>query len=219
MSGKMHQIKIKWMKLLRGGKEYFVAKGARCNKSELEYRCNIAKGADIDKSIIGARTSIGRHTTVRSCIVGKYCAVSWNCSLGAKNHPYTHISGSGAFFQPRFGLVDSNHDEINETPVTYIGNDVWIGCNAVIASGVNIGDGAIIGASAVVTKDVEAYSIVMGVPAKHVRYRFDEQIRKNLMKAKWWDWDDSTIRENITLFQEELTVEISEKLVEIARNR
>ena len=76
-----------------------------------------------------------------------------------------------------------------------IGNDVWIGYEAVILSGVTIGDGAIIGARAVVTKDVAPYSIVGGVPAKEIRKRYDPQTIERLIQLKWWDWPEENIRQ------------------------
>lgn len=78
-----------------------------------------------------------------------------------------------------------------------IGNDVWIGYEAVILSGVTIGDGAIIGTRAVVTKDVPPYTIVGGVPAKPIRKRFDEKVIEELLKIKWWDWTEEKIARNI----------------------
>ena len=78
-----------------------------------------------------------------------------------------------------------------------IGNDVWIGYEAVILSGVTIGDGAIIGTRAVVTKDVPPYTIVGGVPAKPIRKRFDEKVIEVLLKIKWWDWTEEKIARNI----------------------
>lgn len=82
-----------------------------------------------------------------------------------------------------------------------IGNDVWIGYEAVILSGVTIGDGAVIGSRAVVTKDVEPYTIVGGVPAKPIRKRFDEQTIKKLEKIGWWNWDEEQIRQNLEAIQ------------------
>lgn len=78
-----------------------------------------------------------------------------------------------------------------------IGNDVWIGYEAVILSGVTIGDGAIIGSRAVVTKDVAPYTIVGGIPARVIRKRFDDEKISKLLHLKWWDWDYYKIKENI----------------------
>ena len=82
-----------------------------------------------------------------------------------------------------------------------VGNDVWIGYEAVILAGVTIGDGAIIGARAVVTKDVPPYTIVGGVPAKQIRKRFNEETIDTLLKLKWWDWSKERIAKNITAIQ------------------
>ena len=82
-----------------------------------------------------------------------------------------------------------------------IGNDVWIGYEALILAGVTVGDGAIIAAHAVVTKDVPPYTIVGGVPAKPIRKRFDDDTIAALEKLRWWDWDEERIRENLSAIQ------------------
>jgi chloramphenicol O-acetyltransferase type B len=80
-----------------------------------------------------------------------------------------------------------------------IGNDVWIGAEAIIMSGVNIGDGAVIGARTVVTKDVPAYAIAAGNPARVVKMRFDEETIGRLLELRWWDWDDAKIEKYLLL--------------------
>ena len=82
-----------------------------------------------------------------------------------------------------------------------IGNDVWIGFEAVILSGVTIGDGAIIGTRAVVTKDVPPYTIVGGIPAKPIRKRFSDDVISELLRLKWWDWPKRRIKRNIGAIQ------------------
>ena len=82
-----------------------------------------------------------------------------------------------------------------------IGNDVWIGYEAVILAGVTIGDGAVIGSRALVTKDVAPYTIVGGIPAKPIRKRFSEGTIKTLLELKWWDWPKERIAQNITAIQ------------------
>lgn len=82
-----------------------------------------------------------------------------------------------------------------------IGNDVWIGYEAVILAGITIGDGAIIGTRDVVTKDVPPYTIVGGIPAKPIRKRFDEEIIVQLLRLKWWDWSEKKISQNIKAIQ------------------
>ena len=82
-----------------------------------------------------------------------------------------------------------------------IGNDVWIGYEAVILAGVTIGDGAVIGARAVVTKDIPPYTIVGGVPAKPIRKRFSQETIDLLLKIKWWNWPEERIRQHIAEIQ------------------
>ena len=82
-----------------------------------------------------------------------------------------------------------------------IGNDVWIGFEAIILSGVTIGDGAIIGTRAVVTKDVPPYTIVGGVPAKPIRKRFSDYVISELLKLQWWNWSENRIKKNIAAIQ------------------
>ena len=84
---------------------------------------------------------------------------------------------------------------------TVIGNDVWIGYEAVIMSGVTIGDGAIIGTRAVVTKDVPPYTIVGGIPAKPIRKRFDDATIEKLEAMRWWDWEEEKVKRNISAIQ------------------
>lgn len=217
MRGGVAYIKMKIRKVLFHSDEYMLAKKTHCKDVEFGYRCNVAYEADIFDSKIGKRTSVGRYTTIRNCDIGGYCAISWNCSLGAKNHHYERLSCSGAFYHSRFGLVDADIKEMEYIPPTVIGNDVWIGCNAVVVSGVTIGDGAVIGAGAIVTKDVEPYAIVVGVPGKCVGYRFEEDIRKNLLEAKWWLWEDDLLKENVEIFQQEMTKELSDKILSISK--
>ncbi len=88
-----------------------------------------------------------------------------------------------------------NHGDI------MVGNDVWIGYEAVILAGVTIGDGAIIGSRAVVTKDVPPYTIVGGLPAKPIRRRYDEETAARLEKLRWWDWPEAQVRRAIPLLQ------------------
>lgn len=98
-----------------------------------------------------------------------------------------------------------------------IGNDVWIGYGAVILRGVSIGDGAIVGAGAVVTKDVDPYTIVGGVPAKTIRKRFNEKIIRQLLKIKWWDWSEKKMIRNKSFFNmnlNEFTGSITELIKE-----
>jgi len=111
------------------------------------------------------------------------------------NHPVDWITTSPIAYS---GWRNTPYQGIKRTyernnQKTVIGNDVWIGVNAIINRGVKIGDGAIIASGAIVTKDVYDYSIVGGVPAKHIKFRFDEETIKKLKKIKWWEKDESLL--------------------------
>lgn len=88
-----------------------------------------------------------------------------------------------------------------------IGNDVWIGANVTILRGVHIGDGAVIGANTLVNKDIPPYAIVVGCPARVIKYRFEETVIQKLLNLKWWNWTDEKIQRNLALFQDEPTME------------
>ena len=137
--------------------------------------------------------------------IGKFCSIA----CGAKflftsgNHSLQSLSTyTFPIFYEEWGLdaKDIRSAWDNKGDIV-IGNDVWIGYEAVILSGVTIGDGAIVGARAVVTKDVPPYTIVGGVPARSIRRRFDEETVKKLEALRWWDWDEERIKRSIPAIQ------------------
>ena len=132
-------------------------------------------------------------------IIGKFCSIAcgtkflFNCA----NHTLKSLSTyTFPLFYEEWELEKSNITTAwdNKGDIV-IGNDVWIGYEAVIMAGVHIGDGAIIAARAVVTKDVPPYTIVGGTPAKEIRKRFDTEVIQQLLKLKWWDWSTNKIRQ------------------------
>lgn len=132
-------------------------------------------------------------------IIGKFCSIAcgtkflFNCA----NHTLKSLSTyTFPLFYEEWELEKSNITTAwdNKGDIV-IGNDVWIGYEAVIMAGVHIGDGAIIAARAVVTKDVPPYTIVGGTPAKEIRKRFDTEVIQQLLKLKWWDWSTYKIRQ------------------------
>ena len=137
--------------------------------------------------------------------IGKFCSLA----CGAKflftsgNHSMQSLSTyTFPIFYEEWGLdaKDIRSAWDNKGDIV-IGNDVWIGYEAVILSGVTVGDGAIVGARAVVTKDVPPYTIVAGVPAHPIRKRFDEEVIAKLQALRWWDWDEEKIKRCIPAIQ------------------
>lgn len=134
-------------------------------------------------------------------IIGKYCSIA----CGAKfmftsgNHKMASLSTYPfPLFDEEWGLNGTNiTDAWDNNGDIVIGNDVWIGYEAVIMQGVHIGDGAIIGTRAVVTKDVAPYTIVGGVPAREIRKRFSEDVIEKLLELQWWNWEEEKVQKNL----------------------
>ena len=138
-------------------------------------------------------------------IIGKFCSIACGAKFlfNSANHTMSSLSTYPfPFFFDDWELEKNNVSEAWDNKGDIIvGNDVWIGYEAVILAGVTIGDGAIIGTRAVVTKDVLPYTIVGGVPAKPIRKRFDDETIAELLKLKWWDWTEEKISLNIKAIQ------------------
>ena len=137
--------------------------------------------------------------------IGKFCSIACGAKFifTSANHKMASLSTYPfPIFFAEWGLDAKNiRDAWDNKGDIVVGSDVWIGYEAVILSGVHIGDGAIIGARAVVTKDVAPYTIVGGVPAKKIRRRFDDETIEKLESLRWWDWDAEKIRACIPAIQ------------------
>ena len=137
--------------------------------------------------------------------IGRFCSVACGVKFvfTSANHTLRSLSTyTFPIFFEEWGLDVKNITKAWDNKGNIIiGNDVWIGYGAVILSGVTVGDGAIIGARAVVTKDVPPYTIVGGVPARQIRKRFDDETIKKLLTLQWWNWDYEKIRKNIPAIQ------------------
>lgn len=138
-------------------------------------------------------------------IIGKFCSIACKAKflMTSGNHTMKSLSNyTFPIFYEEWGL-DVSHitDAWDNKGDIIIGNDVWIGYDAIIMAGVKIGDGAIIGTRAIVTNDVPPYTIVGGIPAKVINKRFSDDIILKLLKIKWWDWTDEKIQANIQHIQ------------------
>ncbi len=138
-------------------------------------------------------------------MIGKFCSIACGAKFifTSANHSLKSLSTYPfPIFFEEWGLdVTDITDAWDNKGDIIVGNDVWIGYEAVILSGVTIGDGAIIGSRAVVTKDVPPYTIVGGVPAKPIRKRFDDVTIARLLELKWWDWSVERIKANLKIIQ------------------
>ena len=147
---------------------------------------NVTRIGDYASSLGKINTYVNKDTAIS---IGSYTSIAKNLTLITVNgHDPRSIS---TYIDLSRTVVEGDID---------IGNDVWIGDDVTIRGGVKIGDGAVVGTKSLVLKDVKPYEIVGGVPARHIRYRFNKNTRTQLMKIKWWEWPVDKVRENAKLF-------------------
>ena len=179
--------------------------------SIFEGKNRICDGTVLKWVDVGYGSYFGTNCYFERTKIGRYCSIAKNVNIIAGRHPTKDfVSTHHAFFslmvEDYFGYVHEKKyqelkfaDEENKKAVV-IGNDVWIGTNASIMEGVTIGDGAVIAANALVTKDVKPYEIVGGLPAKHMKWRFNEDEIAFLENFKWWDKPLNWIKEHANDF-------------------
>jgi acetyltransferase-like isoleucine patch superfamily enzyme len=170
------------------------------HNSDLSSPSKVNRFCYIYNSKIGSHTYFSSDCTVMNAQIGRYCSIGKNVAIGPGMHPsHTFVSTSPFFWSPArqcgASLVDKHL--FKETGNVHIGHDVWIGQNAVIMDNINIGNGAIIAAGAIVTKDVTPYSIVGGVPAKLIKMRFTPEQIIFLENLKWWDKGDAWYKKHL----------------------
>lgn len=177
-----------WTKFLKK------ARGPALNGSVLGRGSKVEPGSAFTKSTMGRHSFCGYDCDIFQTDIGHFFSITNQVVIGGGQHPVDWVGMSPVFYNGR--------DSVREKFSTFarpphkrvqIGSDVWIGCRAIVLQGVRIEHGVVIGAGAVVTKDVEPYSIVAGVPARHIRYRFDEITHTALLSSCWWDRDDAVL--------------------------
>lgn len=140
-----------------------------------------------------ARYLMPDRNDVDKLVIGSFCSIGSGVSFimaGNQGHRHNWISSFPFFYMSEVEIFKDSKDGYQNAGDTIVGNDVWIGSEAMIMPGVNIGDGAVIGSRALVTKDVAPYTIVGGNPAKEIKMRFSEEHIKMLLEIKWWNWDE-----------------------------
>ncbi len=175
--------------------------------SNIGRNCLIGRNVEIRKNVtVGDFTyfnSDNYWTIIESnTVIGKFCSIAPGVIIGLGNHNYHNVS-THPFLYNDYYLKKITKDDFellqtglpDEEEKTVIGNDVWIGMNACIKRGVKIGDGAVIGMNAVVTKDVPPFAIVAGVPAKVISYRFRDEDIKFILDNPWWNFDNTELLE------------------------
>ncbi len=150
----------------------------------------------------------------RGTVVGRWCSVGAGLIVRRRDHPIERMTQHPYFYNAKLGLVARDTIPVDEDNPLTIGNDVWIGDRVTILSGCrHIGDGAVLAAGAVVTRDVPSFAIIGGVPARMLRPRFPEATGELLAQSRWWEFDLETVSRWKTLLYEPLTVTGAEWLV------
>jgi len=182
--------------------------------SSIHKTSKVCSGSQIVSSTTGKHTDIGYDCTIINTEIGAFCSFGANIIIGGASHTVDWVSTSPVFNENKDHLPQKfSYHKFDLSNKTIIGSDVWIGNNVLIKADIKVGHGAIIGMGSVVTKDVPPYEIWAGNPAKLIRKRFDELTISELLKMKWWNWDDKTIKENSFCFNN------VQELIKITKNK
>ena len=155
----------------------------KLRKNKIDLTTEVGSYTHLRESYIGKWCHIGPRGNINSAVIGNYTCVAPSCQIGGMEHPYWDLSISPLL-----------SDEYVFGKQTIIGHDVWIAADCIIRQGVTIGNGAVVGANSFVNKDVPPYAIVIGTPAKLLKYRFDEETIEQLEASRYWEMKPSKAR-------------------------
>ncbi len=180
--------------------KYLISKLIKKSRLSSIKNSSIHSSSKIESGTLFVNSSMNKHSfcgydnEIINTKIGSFCSIGNHVKIGGGEHPYSWVSTSPVFYKGR-DSVKAKFSEFDRVEIrtTIIGNDVWVGQNSLIKQGITIGHGAIIGMGSVVTKDVEPYSIVAGVPAKKIKLRFSEDLISKLIKSKWWDLKENEL--------------------------
>ncbi len=180
------------------GLEPLIDPTARVRQATLGRYTEIGARTSFAESTLGDYSYVVNDSDVIYTTIGKFCSIAAHTRINPGNHPMQRASQSHFSYRSSAYFPDAQDDADffawrRSTPVT-IGHDVWIGHGAVILPGRSIGTGAVVAGGAIVTKDVAAYAIVAGNPARPIRQRFPDAVARRLLALAWWDWDHAALR-------------------------
>ena len=183
----------------------FVHPSASLREAEIGDHCEVLEGCKLEYTSLGDFSYLGEHCMVADALIGKFSSIAAFVRIGAPNHPIQRPSTHRFTYCTDYYSTSTARDhaffEKRRGERTTIGNDVWIGHGVVVLPGVSVGDGAVLAAGAVVSRDVEPYTIVGGVPARQIRERFSREITERLVRLEWWDRPYDQIFDRISKFR------------------
>jgi len=178
------------------------------SECQFEGAACIDRFCNLQQTRMGRYSYVGYGSTLFGADIGRFCSIASNVKIGLGLHPLDQVSTSPVFYSSsnvfRRKWVERTSTAAEWLEVS-IGHDVWIGTNALIMGGVRIGHGAVIAAGAVVTRDVQPFAVVGGVPAKLIRMRFPEEMVHALLASAWWEDDEGTLKQEARFFQDPTT--------------
>jgi acetyltransferase-like isoleucine patch superfamily enzyme len=180
-----------------------IDKGCSFNQNTIIHpNVHILENCILNNSEVHSYSYLGKNCLIQNATIGKFCSIANDVSIGLGNHPLDHFSTSPLFYRRqntfKIKLIENDLQFEEYLPVS-IGNDVWIGSRSIILDGIIIGNGSVIAANSVVTKDVAPYSVMGGVPAKLIKYRFSDKKIEELNYGKWWDMDLNKIKSDFKI--------------------
>jgi phosphonate metabolism protein (transferase hexapeptide repeat family) len=166
--------------------------------------CEVGSRTKVAESSFGNYSYVVNDSDIIYTTIGKFCSIAAHTRINPGNHPLERVALSHFTYRSssyNLGDDDGSFFDWRRSFRCEMGNDVWIGHGAIVLPGVKLGNGAAVGAGAVVTKDVPAFAIVVGNPGRVLRYRFTPEIIESLERIAWWDWEHDQLRQGLQDFR------------------
>ncbi len=186
--------------------EPLVHEDCRIKDSVLGAWSEVGRNTSIVESSFGAYSYTAGDVAIIYADIGPFCSIASHVRINPGNHAMWRVAQHHMTYRrKRFGFAETDDETFfkwRRDHPCLVGHDVWIGHGAVIMPGVKIGSGAIVGSGAVVTHDIGPYEVWVGVPARLLRRRFDEETSEGLESSRWWEWDHETIKSRLPEFED-----------------